>query len=155
MRLQGRNSLVKDYTRGSLFRYLCLITFLVQLKLTSNQDIISSSLDSYNVARFSYDSSTAASRAQDALTNGWGNPGNAGASWEGVFTLPVCDVGWAASSDMERKEYILQGHDHEARPNWCGPICTGDLQTTKDFIKAANMENFQSPKYMCETPPGY
>ncbi|KAL8812014.1 MAG: hypothetical protein Q9200_001346 [Gallowayella weberi] len=112
-------------------------------------DIISSSLDSYNVARYSYDASTAAARAQDALANGWANPGNSGASWEGVFTIPVCDVGWAASSDLERKQYILQGHDHEARPNWCGPICNKDEATTQEFIKAANMEGFRSPKVSC------
>ncbi|KAL8680669.1 MAG: hypothetical protein Q9186_003154 [Xanthomendoza sp. 1 TL-2023] len=115
------------------------------------QDIISSSLDSYNVARYSYDASTAAARAQDALTNGWANPGNSGASWEGVFTIPVCDVGWAANSDLERKQYILQGHDHDARPNWCGPICNGDEGMTQEFLKAANMEGFQSPKVLCES----
>ncbi|KAL8693421.1 MAG: hypothetical protein Q9224_003753, partial [Gallowayella concinna] len=114
-------------------------------------DIISSSLDSYNVARYSYDASTAAARAQDALTNGWANPGNSGASWEGVFTIPVCDVGWAANSDLERKQYILQGHDHDARPNWCGPICNGDEGMTQEFIKAANMEGFRSPKVLCES----
>ncbi|CAL8578177.1 hypothetical protein XPA_003976 [Xanthoria parietina] len=121
------------------------------------QDIISSSLDAYNVARFSYDASTASARAQDALTNGWANPGSHGASWEGVFTLPVCDVGWAASAsaDLERKQYILQGHDHDARPNWCGPVCTGDLETTRQFIEAANMQNFESPKVLCEGDPGY
>ncbi|KAI4256543.1 MAG: hypothetical protein L6R42_006154 [Xanthoria sp. 1 TBL-2021] len=115
----------------------------------------SEQLYSYNVACFSYNAATAPSRAQDALTNGWANPGSKGASWEGVFTLPVCDVGWAASSDMERKQHILQGHDHDARPNWCGPVCPGDLQTTREFIKAANMENFMSPKGLCEVDPGY
>ncbi|KAL8645060.1 MAG: hypothetical protein Q9226_007470 [Calogaya cf. arnoldii] len=107
------------------------------------QDIINSSLDSHNVAPFFYNAATASSRAQDALTNGWANPGSKGASWEGVFPLPVCSVGWAASSDMERKQYILQGHDHEARPNWCGRVCTGDLGTTRAFIKAANMEGLR------------
>lgn len=56
---------------------------------------------------------------------------------------------------MERKQYILQGHDHDARPNWCGPVCTGDLETTREFIKAANTENFMSPKVLCEVDPGY
>ncbi|KAL8755855.1 MAG: hypothetical protein Q9199_003338 [Rusavskia elegans] len=90
-----------------------------------------------------------------ALANGWANPDSKGASWEGVFTLPVCDGGWAVSSDMERKQYILQGHDHAARRNWCGPVCTGDLETTREFIKAANMGDFMSPKVLCEVDPGY
>ncbi|KAL8692827.1 MAG: hypothetical protein Q9218_002210 [Villophora microphyllina] len=119
------------------------------------EDVINSSLDSYNVARFSYNADTAASRAKDALTNGWGNPGAAGASWEGVFTIPVCDVGWAAGSTLQGKEFILQPYDHDSRPMWCGPVCTGDMQTTKDFIAATNMNNFDSPKHLCDTPPGY
>ncbi|KAL8998738.1 MAG: hypothetical protein Q9169_002293 [Polycauliona sp. 2 TL-2023] len=118
-------------------------------------DIISSSLDSYNVARFSYDATTASSRAQDALTNGWANLSSVGASWEGVFTLPVCDVGWAASSDMERKQFILPCHDHDARPNWCGPVCTGHRETTMEFVTAAKMEGFQSPKHLCDTKVEY
>ncbi|KAL8867949.1 MAG: hypothetical protein Q9174_005324 [Haloplaca sp. 1 TL-2023] len=77
------------------------------------QDIINSSLDSYNVARYSYNTDTAKSRAQNALTDGWENPGSKGASWEGVFTIPVCDVGWATGADLQGKEFILQPYGHE------------------------------------------
>ncbi|KAI4253819.1 MAG: hypothetical protein LQ352_003460 [Teloschistes flavicans] len=118
-------------------------------------DVINSSLDSYNVARYSYNADTAASRAEDALSSGWGNPGSKGASWEGVFTVPVCDVGWAVGSTLQGKDFILQPYDHDSRPVWCGPVCTGNLQTTKDFIAAANMNNFDSPKHLCDQPPGY
>ncbi|KAL8717492.1 MAG: hypothetical protein Q9225_005263 [Loekoesia sp. 1 TL-2023] len=119
------------------------------------QDVINSSLDAYITAKFSYTADTAAARAQDALKNGWGNPGVAGASWEGVFTIPVCDVGWAVTGNIDDKQYILQPQGHDYRPHWCGPVCAGDVQTTKDFVAAANMVNFQSPKFVCKNSPPY
>ncbi|KAI9799090.1 MAG: hypothetical protein M1833_004284 [Piccolia ochrophora] len=118
-------------------------------------DVIISSLDSYNVAGYTYDASTASSRAQSALKDGWANPGAQGPSWEGTFTIPVCDVGSAVGADYFHKEFILQDYGHESRPVWCGPICDGDLQKTKDFIHAANMDNFKSPKHLCKEQPGY
>lgn len=107
------------------------------------------------MAKYSYGADTAAARAQDALKMGWGNPGAAGASWEGVFTIPVCDVGWAVTGDIADKQYILQPQGHDYRPHWCGPVCSGDVQTTKDWIAATNMVNFQSPKFTCKEPPPY
>lgn len=107
------------------------------------------------MAKYSYGADTAAARAQDALQSGWGNPGAAGASWEGVFTIPVCDVGWAVAGDIADKKYILQPLGKDYRPHWCGAVCSGDVQTTKDFIAAANMVNFQSPRFACEEEPPY
>ncbi|KAL8973544.1 MAG: hypothetical protein Q9197_002207 [Variospora fuerteventurae] len=118
-------------------------------------DIIKSSLDAYTVAKYSYSADTAAARAQDALKSGWGNPGTAGASWEGVFTIPDCDVGWAVTGDIADKQYILQPLGKDYRPHWCGPVCSGDVQTTQDFIGAANMANFQSPRFACDEDPPY
>lgn len=114
-------------------------------------DVINSSLDSFNVAGYSYTVETAAKRAQSALADGWRNPAAQGPSWEGTFTIPVCDVGGAVGSNIERKEWILQDYGQEARPNWCGPICSGNAQTTKDFIHTANMDGFQSPKHLCSS----
>ena len=37
---------------------------------------------------------------------------------------------------------------------WCGPVCDGDLAQTQAFIAAAQMTDFQSPKYQCDTDPG-
>lgn len=118
------------------------------------EDIINSSLDAYNVARYDYNSDTAAQRAEDAISNAWANPGAQGASWEGIFTIPVCDVSSAIGSDFYKKEYILQPYGHEKRPVWCGAIC-GDPQTTVDFINAANLGGFQSPKHLCPEDPPY
>ncbi|KAJ5170612.1 uncharacterized protein N7500_003395 [Penicillium coprophilum] len=126
-------------------------------------DIINSSLDAYNTAGFNYTSEIGSSRALDAIKNSWGNPAAQGASWEGIFTIPVCDIGNAIGADYVGKEYILQPYGHESRPVWCGPICKGnahtaqdDAQTTKDFIKAANMDNFEGFNHLCpETRPGH
>ncbi|KAJ5175330.1 uncharacterized protein N7482_001207 [Penicillium canariense] len=118
-------------------------------------DIINSSLDAYNVAGYDYSNDKAASRAEEAYVSGWGNPGAKGAAWEGIFTIPVCDVGAAVNSDYSGKEYILQPYGHDSRPVWCGAICGGDVQKTKDFIHAANMDGFMSPKHLCPTDAGY
>jgi hypothetical protein len=88
----------------------------------------------------------------DAITNAWANPGAEGAAWEGIFTIPVCDVGSAVYANYLYKQYILQPYGQNSRPVWCGPICNGDNQTTYDFIKAANMQGFQSPKHLCYNP---
>ncbi|KAJ6083840.1 hypothetical protein N7467_007975 [Penicillium canescens] len=119
------------------------------------EDIINSSLDAYNVAGYNYDANTAASRASDAISSAWASPGSQGASWEGIFTVPVCDVGAAVDFDYQDKEYILQPYGHDCRPVWCGSICSGDAQKTKDFISAANMDGFNSPKHLCSEDPGY
>ncbi|KAH8433965.1 uncharacterized protein LDX57_011601 [Aspergillus melleus] len=121
----------------------------------SVEDIINSSLDAYNAAGYDYNADKAAERASDAVANAWASPGEKGASWEGVFTIPVCDVRGAVDSDFEMKEYILQPYGHKMRPVWCGAICGGDQQTTQSFINAANMGGFKSPKHLCSEDPGY
>ncbi|KAF4772677.1 hypothetical protein HAV15_012699 [Penicillium sp. str.  len=107
------------------------------------------------VAGYNYDSDTAAYRASDAITNAWASPGSKGASWEGIFTIPVCDVTSAIESDYQGKEYILQPYGHDSRPVWCGAICSSDSQKTSDFINAAHMDGFKSPKHLCDSDPGY
>ncbi|KAI4166226.1 MAG: hypothetical protein LQ342_000112 [Letrouitia transgressa] len=118
------------------------------------EEIIASSLDAYIVAGFNYNSETAANRVVESLKLGL-DPGAKGAAWEGTFTIPVCDIGWAMTADVKDKGYILQPYGKDFRPHWCGLVCKGDAQTTKDFIAAAQMNNFQSPKHMCGDDPGY
>ena len=113
------------------------------------QDVINSSLDSYNVAGYSYNADTAAQRAKSALQDQWANPGSQGPSWEGTFTIPVCDVGAAVAAGFPSGEFILQDYGHDSRPVWCGPICGNSADQTKAFIAAAKMDNFQSPKHLC------
>lgn len=119
------------------------------------QDVINSSLDAYNVAGYNYDNVTAINRVKSAIEGQWANPATQGPSWEGTFTIPVCDVGGAVNSHYQGKQYILQPYGHDSRPMWCGPVCSGNLTQTKAFIHAAKMDNFQSPKHLCDYPPGY
>lgn len=117
------------------------------------QDVLNSSLDAHYAAGLNYDAQTAHDRANDAISNGWANPGEKGASWEGIFNIPVCDVGWAKDSDFYKKEYILQPYGHESRPVWCGPICENDHQKTSDFLDAVQMRGLDSPRHLC--PDGH
>lgn len=113
------------------------------------EDVINSSLDSYNVAEYNYDANKAQERVHEALQGAWRNPGSQGPSWEGTFTIPVCDVSAAVGQDWKLKQYILEEYGGNARPCWCGPICSNDWDKTKRFIQAANMDNFKSPKHNC------
>ena len=119
-------------------------------------DVINSSLDAYLAAGYNYNKDTALARAQSALKDQWANPGARGPSWEGIFTIPVCDISATIESDFHLKERILMPYNSDDhRLVWCGAICSGDLDKTKEFIRAANMENFQSPKRKCLDDPEY
>ncbi|KAI1078840.1 hypothetical protein F5B20DRAFT_194404 [Whalleya microplaca] len=113
-------------------------------------DVINSSLDSYNVGEYNYDSNKAAERVQLALKKGWRNPGAQGPSWEGTFTIPVCDVSGAVGKGYYDGRYILEDYGKNSRPVWCGPICSDDWDKTDRFISAAHMNNFKSPKHICQ-----
>ena len=119
------------------------------------QDVIKSSLGSYIAAGYSYNHEFGATRVTDAIQKGWARPSDQGPGWEGVFTIPVCDIGWAMNQDFQDRQYILQPWGHDYRPHWCALVCSGNAQQTQDFINAANMLHFQSPKHMCNHDPGY
>ncbi|KAL7620490.1 hypothetical protein AAE478_009485 [Parahypoxylon ruwenzoriense] len=44
-------------------------------------------------ARFDYAGDNSLRRAGDAVTNGWAKAWVRGTSWEGTFTIPICDTG--------------------------------------------------------------
>ncbi|KAL9107589.1 MAG: hypothetical protein Q9227_007492 [Pyrenula ochraceoflavens] len=113
------------------------------------QAVISSSLDAYHAAGYNYDPAKASDRASSAIVDGWANPISRGAEWEGIFSIPVCDISTAINKNYPGKGYIMEDYGHDSRLWWCGPICSDDTQKTKDFIKAVNMDGFQSPKHYC------
>jgi len=114
-------------------------------------DILNSSLDAYNVAQFNYSSSTAQDRMESAIGQGWANPYDEGAAWEGTFTVPVCDVQWATKQDfLRQKQYVLQPYGSNSRPQWCGNVCTGRSDVTTAFLAAAHMDGFKSPTQACD-----
>jgi hypothetical protein len=70
-----------------------------------------------------------------------------GASMEGLWTLPVCDISATTSNyPYGQKQYILQPYGYDNRPVWCGPICGMNKNTTADFYKKANFKgNMEYP----------
>jgi hypothetical protein len=62
-----------------------------------------------------------------------------GPGWTGTFTLPICDIGthnWTAPYDDPSGSWGRFG----LLPCCCGPNCT----ETAAFVKAANMQGFQT-----------
>ncbi|KAI9681322.1 MAG: hypothetical protein M1817_002605 [Caeruleum heppii] len=114
------------------------------------EHIINSSLDAYNSAGYAYTATMARNRAEAAIKNGEKNPAEFGAGWEGIFTIPVCDVGsMVMDAKTKRKEHILKPYGSAHTPQWCGPICSNNPAQYIEFIKAARMEGFQSPTVFC------
>ncbi|KAI9803551.1 MAG: hypothetical protein M1825_001894 [Sarcosagium campestre] len=116
------------------------------------QSIINSSVDASNIAGVNYTPETARNRTMTMLKQGRADPLTQGVSWEGTFTIPVCDISLAATKNFPKKSVMLQPYGKNMVPQWCGSIC-GTAQQTADFIKAANMEGFESPYAYC--PKGY
>jgi hypothetical protein len=75
-------------------------------------------------------------------SNGTVSPFKQGAGWVGTWTLPVCDMGannWNTAYGAKPTRFGLM-------PCCCGPNCS----ETKDFIKAANMQGFQTVLHACQ-----
>ena len=82
-------------------------------------------------------------------------PSNAGPSWEGIFTIPVCDIsGLIGRDSIEKGHDILREYGLGNIPTWCEPICTNaegqlDRDLTLQFLDLAHMTNFKSPTVKC------
>ena len=121
-------------------------------------DIIKSSLQSFETFEYTPRSpKDAMDRARILLEDDM-NPLKTGPSFEGVFTIPVCNLSQAANTDDEDPTYYMRQYmltpystdDKEERQWWCGPVCDGDINRTRRFIEAANMHSFDSFHYNCE-----
>ena len=85
----------------------------------------------YEEAGYNYTARVALARVEDALANGWANPGAQGSSWEGTFTIPVYDVGDSLEKDDQ--------HTYRQTYDWRkDDICLGAKCQTKMFMQAAN-----------------
>lgn len=123
--------------------------------------MINSSLDAYRSHQYSYTPETALARAQSALLNNK-NPASQGPSWEGVFTIPVCDISKTSEpgykkmyEDYRGRVETLQEYGTDSQPFWCGPICKGDGSATRRFLEAANMKYFKKIQDVCRMRPQY
>lgn len=115
------------------------------------QDIINSSLDAYIVAGYNYNNVTANQRAESAITQQWANPAAQGPAWEGIFTIPVCNISATLNPDVTwAGQYVLQPYGSQNKPVWCGPVCDGDIEKMRAFIHAANMDGFEGPTHWCD-----
>ncbi|KAL9610586.1 MAG: hypothetical protein Q9167_004712 [Letrouitia subvulpina] len=135
------------------------------------EDVIRSSVATYKAGGYNYDEAFAQNQIRDAIAAGR-QPGLQGPSWEGIFTIPVCEVGWAIDPPIitKDKQYILSPYgggmfssflplrkilclraadDYnfmiDYRPHWCGDICKADKLISKQFREAANMKGYDSP----------
>ena len=94
-------------------------------------------------------------RTEDLLKDGFLSPSDAGPSWEGIFTVPVCDISGAIpQKNWPKKKVILQPFGKGKIPQWCRPVCTNssgqtDAALTLQFLDAAKMTNFKSPTHYC------
>ncbi|KAJ5200493.1 hypothetical protein N7472_005697 [Penicillium cf. griseofulvum] len=106
-------------------------------------NVIKSSLKSYKAAGYNYDASTLTSRRSDVFEPG-ANTYTEGASMEGVWTIPVCDISGTINNPDYKyptKEWILTPYGFDQLPRWCGPICGMDKEATIEFYKAANFKD--------------
>ncbi|CAI7653247.1 unnamed protein product [Penicillium discolor] len=111
-------------------------------------DAIRSSLKSFQAAGNNYDVSTFTSRMGDIFASG-DNAYSEGASMEGLWTIPVCNVSKTINNPdyiYSKKGDILHPYGFDERPYWCGPICEMDKDKTTEFYKAANFkDDFEKP----------
>lgn len=73
-----------------------------------------------------------------------GNPNNQGLSYEGTFTIPVCDISKEYDDFDDLVEYAYDGFIYENVFDWSQPICSGDKDHTKEFKKAMH-DSYQAP----------
>ncbi|KAK4868241.1 hypothetical protein LT330_007439 [Penicillium expansum] len=111
-------------------------------------DAVKSSLKSFQAAGNNYSVSTMTSRMGEIFASG-ANAYSEGASMEGVWTIPVCDVSKTINNPdyiYSKKGDILHPYGYDERPYWCGPICGMDKDITTEFYKAANFKDgFEKP----------
>ncbi|KAG4424306.1 hypothetical protein IFR04_002547 [Cadophora malorum] len=111
----------------------------------STSDITASSLHSYLSGRFEYDESTLATKIEESISVDQASSFLAqGAKFEGIWTLPVCDVGihsdWVADYGAKMK------------PCCCGAACNED----KLFLEAAGLKEKGYARKGCATQlPGF
>lgn len=96
-------------------------------------------------------------KTQQKLSDGTLNPSDAGPHWEGMFSIPVCDVSGVIKEEPKKfpkKSVVLQPWGGGKIPTWCKPICTNasgqlDHDLTISFLEFAQMKNFESPTTYC------
>ncbi|KAM6538019.1 hypothetical protein FALCPG4_003907 [Fusarium falciforme] len=101
----------------------------------SLNDVFEASIAAYQAHRFDYEGENSVKRAQEAVTDGWANPWDRGTSWEGTFTIPVCDTG-DVSYNVQLGERIM-------------PCNCGGGNEVDAWKKAAKFDGYQTYDQEC------
>ncbi|OCK74569.1 hypothetical protein K432DRAFT_447221 [Lepidopterella palustris CBS 459.81] len=100
-------------------------------------DITKASARAFKIGGFNFTRDMAFQQIEESVSsNGTLTPYLDGASWTGTWTIPVCDIG----THQWNTQYGKNGSRYGMLPCCCGPNCTD----TATFVKAANMNNFQT-----------
>lgn len=104
--------------------------------VTASQ-VAEASARAWEVAGFNYTDAVALRRVQDSFSDPELTPFRDGVSWEGTFTLPVCDVG-------DHSDWLVP-YGGRLLPCCCGPDCS----QTHAFVQAANLNHSQDWRDIC------
>jgi hypothetical protein len=109
----------------------------------SGNDVTKASAGAAQIGGFNFTEDMGHQALSDAIaSNGTLSPWEDGAGWRGTWTIPVCDMGtnnWNTQFDNKSSRYGML------------PCCCGeDCKDTKEFVKAANLMDFQTLLYGCE-----
>ncbi|KAI9775348.1 MAG: hypothetical protein M1839_001264 [Geoglossum umbratile] len=108
-------------------------------------DITKASARAWRKAGFNYTDMIAQERILESIaSNGTLTPFEDGAGWEGVWTIPVCDVGNHTKWNV--KYGWKQNHRYDMLPCCCGENC----KDTAKFIRAANLNGLQTVLRGCK-----
>ena len=118
----------------------------------TKSDVIRSAVAAHKIAGYDYTESIAVDRIKNALEKGEGKPFEP--SWEGTFTVPVCDVSKIIWHDWpkDQKSKILVPYGQG--PVWCGPICEDDNVITQTFYEKAHLHGLEGPFEGCKDLTG-
>jgi hypothetical protein len=107
--------------------------------------MVESSARAWQYSGYNYTNVTATARILDSIgSNRTLTPFQDGVKWEGVFNVPVCDIG----AHIEwNTQYGDKKEGFGRLPCCCGPNCSD----TKAFVEAAGMNGFQQLLSGCKS----
>lgn len=83
------------------------------------------------------------------MNEGWANPLTAGIEWEGIFSVPVCNIEKVVPINWKKKDTLQQRYGAMQMIQFCDSPCGLNKNETDTFIEAANMKNFKSIRKFC------